>query len=77
MLNLVVQVIDESNGEIVYTLRIAGDRFRPKIFRRWGTYTVRVGELESNRFQERNGLAADAGGTAAAPASASRPRPRE
>ena len=42
--------------------------FRPKIFRRWGTYTVRVGEPESNRFQERNGLAADAGGTAAAPA---------
>ena len=68
LLNPVVQVIDESNGEIVYTLRIAGDRFRPKIFRRWGTYTVRVGDPESNRFQERNGLAADAGGTAAAPA---------
>ncbi len=39
----VVQVVDESNGEVVYTLRIKGDRFRPKVFR-MGTYTVKVGE---------------------------------
>ena len=37
----VVQVIDEYNGEVVYTLRINGAVFRPKIFRA-GTYTVRV-----------------------------------
>jgi aspartate 1-decarboxylase len=26
-----VQVVDESNGEIVYTLRIKGHTFRPKV----------------------------------------------
>ena len=38
-----MQVIDESAGEIVYTLRIKGNEFRPKVFSK-GTYTVRVGE---------------------------------
>jgi hypothetical protein len=41
--NPVVQVVDESNGEIVYTLRINGNTFRPKIFRN-GIYTIHVGE---------------------------------
>ena len=41
--NPVVQVIDESNGEIVYTLRINGRTFRPKVFKP-GKYTVKVGE---------------------------------
>jgi len=39
----VVQIIDEANGEIVYTLRIRGSSFRPKVFRD-GSYTVVVGE---------------------------------
>jgi hypothetical protein len=38
----VVQVVDEQDGEIVYTLRIKGHEFRPKVFHD-GTYTVRVG----------------------------------
>jgi hypothetical protein len=41
--NPVVQVIDESNGEVVYTLRILGTSFRPKVFKS-GVYTVKVGE---------------------------------
>jgi hypothetical protein len=41
--NPVVQVIDEADGEVVYTLRIRGTTFRPKVFRA-GTYTVKVGE---------------------------------
>ena len=40
----VVQVIDQGDGEIVYTLRIKGDSFRPKVFKS-GKYTVKVGEL--------------------------------
>lgn len=43
MQNPVVQVIDQSDGQIVYTLRIRGQRFRPMVFRH-GKYTVRVGE---------------------------------
>ncbi len=39
----VVQVIDEDLGEVVYTLRIKGNTFRPKVFKH-GTYTVRIGE---------------------------------
>lgn len=39
----VVQVIDEYNGEVVYTLRAKGATFRPKVFRE-DTYTVKVGE---------------------------------
>lgn len=39
----VVQIIDESNDEIVYTLRINGATFRPKVFRD-GSYTIKIGE---------------------------------
>jgi hypothetical protein len=39
----VVQVIDEENGEIVYTLRIHGAEFRPKVFKA-GVYTIKIGE---------------------------------
>ena len=55
--NPVVQVIDEASGETVYTLRISGNEFRPKVFRRWGTYTVRVGEPDTGVFRELKGVA--------------------
>jgi len=41
--NPVVQVIDQDNDEIIYTLRIKGRRFQPKVFKQ-GTYTIKVGE---------------------------------
>jgi phosphodiesterase/alkaline phosphatase D-like protein len=47
----VVQVIDESNGEIVYTLRIGGNEFRPKVYTR-NTHAVLVGELGEGRFKK-------------------------
>ena len=50
MTDLVVQVIDESGKEIVYTLRIKGTEFRPKVFST-GSYTVRVGEPGTNRLK--------------------------
>ncbi len=37
----VVQIVDEADGQIVYTLRIKGRQFRPKVFRK-GKYTIRV-----------------------------------
>jgi len=40
--NPVVQVVNESTGEIVYTLRIRGNTFQPKVFEK-GTYTIKVG----------------------------------
>ncbi|MCK4959059.1 MAG: hypothetical protein KAT00_06655 [Planctomycetes bacterium] len=39
----VVQIVDESDGSIVYTIRIKGSTFKPKVFRE-GAYTVRIGE---------------------------------
>ncbi len=38
----VVQVIDESNREVLYTLRVGGERFQPPVFAN-GTYTIKVG----------------------------------
>ncbi|MCP5520260.1 MAG: hypothetical protein H7A46_01775 [Verrucomicrobiales bacterium] len=38
----VVQVVSEADGEILYTGRIVGDAFRPKVFAP-GKYTVKVG----------------------------------
>jgi len=52
----VVQVIDESSGEIVYTLRINGNEFRPKVFSK-GTYTIRVGE-QPDAMKELTGIEA-------------------
>jgi len=41
--NQVVEIIEEATGDTVYTLRINGNSFRPKVFAK-GTYTVKVGE---------------------------------
>ena len=41
--NPVVRIIDESTRELVYTLRIQGRSFRPKVFRD-GIYTIKIGE---------------------------------
>jgi len=37
----VIEVVDKTYGDLVYTLRIRGDRFQPGVFRD-GPYTVRV-----------------------------------
>ncbi len=42
----VVQVVDEEQNEVLYTARIQGQSFRPKVFRADGSYTVRVGDGE-------------------------------
>ncbi|MEM1094477.1 MAG: alkaline phosphatase D family protein [Bacteroidota bacterium] len=53
----VVQVIEERTGEIVYTLRIDGTTYRPKVFA-MGSYTIRVGEpdAEGEGFQTIAGI---------------------
>ena len=39
----VVSIINEKSGEVVYTLRIKGTSYRPKVFS-GGAYTIRIGE---------------------------------
>jgi len=55
MADPVIQVIDESIGEIIYTLRIKGTSFSPKIFKQ-GTYTVKVGEPYTVKIKTLKGL---------------------
>ena len=56
MTDPVVQVIDETTQERVYTLRIQGQTFRPKVFDASSAYTVVVGEPGTERMQTLTGL---------------------
>ncbi|MFO7975918.1 MAG: alkaline phosphatase D family protein [Candidatus Hydrogenedentota bacterium] len=47
----VVQIVDEADNSVVYTLRIKGTSFRPKVFKE-GMYTVKVGEGEGRKVFE-------------------------
>lgn len=40
--NPVVQVIDDAKGDILYTVRVQGDRFQPRVYGE-GAHTVKVG----------------------------------
>ncbi|NIO63436.1 MAG: hypothetical protein GTO35_12985 [Gammaproteobacteria bacterium] len=55
MRNPVVQVIDESKEKIVYTLRINGTSYRPKVFKK-GKYTVKIGELGTDKMKTLKGI---------------------
>ena len=44
----VVQVIDQKDNSVVYTLRIKGNEFKPKVFRE-GKYTLIVGEGKNKK----------------------------
>lgn len=50
IVNPVIQIIDEATGEIIYTVRIKGVSFRPKIFKE-GVYTVKVGEPGTEKMK--------------------------
>ena len=51
----VVQIMDEANKDVVYTLRIKGNSFRPKVFRD-GKYTVKVGEPGTDQLRVLRGI---------------------
>ena len=58
--NPVVQVIDQGKGEVVYTLRIKGQSWRPKVFGQ-GKYTLVVGDQkgQSQTFKDIKALPED------------------
>ena len=56
----VVQVVQEGGGEVLYTQRIQGDRFRPRVFGP-GKYTVKVGRDKPDGWTA-SSLAPDAPG---------------
>jgi hypothetical protein len=45
--NSIVQVIEEATGEILYTVRIEGTRFQPRVYAA-GKYTVIIGREKPN-----------------------------
>ncbi len=47
----VVQVVDEQTRRKLYTLRILGTEFQPKVFEERGAYTIRVGEPGTKRMK--------------------------
>jgi hypothetical protein len=51
----VFQVIDEASDEIVYTLRIKGTSFRPKVFKE-GMYTVKIAEPGTDKMKAIRGV---------------------
>jgi alkaline phosphatase D len=53
--NAVVQVINQKTGEIIYSLRLNGNEFLPKVFEN-GVYTIRYGEPDKNIWQELQNL---------------------
>ena len=55
MKNPVVQIIDESNGEIVYTLRINGTSFKPRVFK-IEEYTVKIGRQGTDQMKTLTGI---------------------
>jgi len=56
----VLQVVEEATGETVYTLRIKGREFRPKVFAP-GSYTIHIGEPGTSRHKTLRGLVAGDG----------------
>ena len=60
MTDPVVQVINEADGEIVYTIRIKGRSFRPMVFED-GTYTVTVGEPGTEKMRTLEHLSLESG----------------
>ncbi len=59
----VVQLVDESSGEVIYTLRINGTTFRPPAFDADARYTLVVGEPDTGASQSLTGLTVGDGGT--------------
>lgn len=51
----VIQVVNERNGDIVYTIRISGKSWRPKVFLA-GTYRIEVGEPGTDQMEILSGV---------------------
>jgi hypothetical protein len=55
--DLVVQITEEKTGDLVYAVRMAGDRFQPKVFAA-GSYQVKAGDPDTGRWQLFEGVQA-------------------
>ncbi|MBS0010192.1 MAG: hypothetical protein KFF49_02200 [Bacteroidales bacterium] len=53
--NPVIRIYQERTGELVYALRINGRSFQPKVFY-YGTYTIEIGEPDTDTWQKFEGI---------------------
>ncbi len=53
--NPVVQVFNEKNEEHIYSIRIKGNSFQPKVFEK-GSYTIKIGEPNTEQVQIKKGI---------------------
>ncbi|MDY0168363.1 MAG: alkaline phosphatase D family protein [Thermoguttaceae bacterium] len=60
--NAVAMVYDEATGELLYGLRLRGNTVRPWVFDAGATYTVRLGDPDTDTWKTFTGLKAQAGG---------------
>ena len=58
--NPVVQVIDAATDDVIYTVRIKGDRIRPKVFKE-GEYHIGIGEPETARWKVLENIKSESG----------------
>jgi hypothetical protein len=49
--NPVFQIIDNSNNEILYTLRVQEDTFQAGVFSYGSEYTVKIGDPDKDQWQ--------------------------
>ena len=49
--NPVVEIINESNNKIIYSIRIKGSSYTPKVFDKSTKYTIKIGEPDTNSWQ--------------------------
>ena len=58
--NPVIQVVNDKTAEVIYTIRINGRQFRPKVFAE-GTYTIVVSEPDKQWAQSFKNIEATSG----------------
>jgi hypothetical protein len=49
--NPVIKIFREYTGELIYSLRLSGGSFQPKVFE-MGNYRIEVGEPDLNKWQK-------------------------
>ncbi len=52
-----IELFDERTGELIYSLRLKGKVFKPKVFEE-GRYTIRVSDPDKAVVKERKNVAA-------------------
>ena len=59
--NPVVKIFNEATSDLVYTIRLNKQTFKAKIFDNSVTYTIKIGEPDTNIWQKKTGIVASEG----------------